>query len=340
MPQMQMENATPDRIFEIGYAFWKSKALLSAVELDLFTVLADGPLGPEELVARLGLAGRGARDFLDTLVSLGLLNRDSAGRYANAQDTARYLNRRSASYVGGALERLDAGGYGPWGALTNALRTGKPQNTRLGSGYDRIHSDAAALSLFLDGMMGGIILAAKALALQFPWSKSRTAADIGAAQGCCLAQIAHAHPHITGCGFDLPAVGPLFDDYVRAQSLCNRLRFCPGDFFADPFPQADVLILGRILHNWDLQTKKMLLRKAHAALPADGTLIVYETFIDDERRHHTHALLQSLNMLIMTESGFDYTAAECIGWLQEAGFREPRVEPLACNHSMVVSIKR
>src|SRR5262245_1211112 len=118
MPHMQMESATPDRIFEIGYAFWKSKALLSAVELDLFTRLADGPLGAEELVARLGLAGRGTHDFFDALVSLGLLDRDSAGRYANAQDAVRYLNRRSPSYVGGALERLNAGGYGPWGALT------------------------------------------------------------------------------------------------------------------------------------------------------------------------------------------------------------------------------
>jgi len=337
---MQVESTTPDHIFEIGYAFWKSKALLTAIELELFTVLGDGALGLDALVARLGLAGRGARDFLDTLVSLGLLDRDAAGRYANAQDSARFLNRRSPSYIGGALERLNAGGYEPWGALTTALRTGRPQNTRLGSGYEHIYSDATALRLFLDGMMGGIILPAKALALQFPWSKHRTVADIGAAQGCCLAQVAQAHSHITGCGFDLPAVGPLFDEYVRTQDLSDRLRFCPGDFFVDPLPQADVLIMGRILHNWDLQTKKMLLRKAYAALPSGGSLIVCETLIDDERRHHTHALLQSLNMLVMTESGFDFTAADCIAWLQDAGFREPCVEPLACNHSMVVSMKQ
>jgi hypothetical protein len=336
---MKTETSSPDRILEIGYAFWKSKALLTAIEFDLFTVLAQGPLSLDELIVRLGLAGRGARDFFDALVSLDLLTRDPAERYANSLDADRYLNHASPAYIGAALERLNAGSYQSWGALPTALRTGDPQNTPLGCGYSNLYANEPALETFLNGMMGGVLLPAKVLAENFPWSKYRTVADIGAAQGCCLVQIAQVHRHIIGCGFDLPLVGAVFDRYVRAQNLSDRLRFHAGNFFDDPLPRADVIIMGRILHNWDLQTKKMLLRKAYAALASGGILIVYETLIDDARRHHTHALLQSLNMLIMTEGGFDYTAADCIAWMEESGFREPRVEPLACNHSMIVSVK-
>jgi len=334
-----MQNPTPDHILEIGYAYWKSKALLTAVELNLFTELAQGPLDCDELIARLGLAGRQARDFFDALVSLALLARDADGRYANTPESETYLNRRSPSYLGGALALQSVSGYRSWGALTTALRTGLPQNTALGDGFAALYANQTALETFLDGMMGGIILPAKALAQKFPWQKYQTVADIGAAQGCCLAQVAHAHPHVTGWGFDLPPIEASFDSYIRTQRLSNRLRFRSGDFFTDALPLADVLIMGRVLHDWDLATKKMLLRKAYAALPTNGALIIYETLIDDERCRQTHALLQSLNMLVMTENGYDYTAADCIEWLKEAGFHQMTVEPLVCHHSMIVSAK-
>jgi len=334
-----MHDPRPDRILEIGYAFWKSKVLLSAVEFGLFTVLAPGPLTLDQLVSTLKLAERGARDFFDSLVSLNLLVRDQHGRYSNSPESACYLNRRSNLYIGGALERLNSGGYEPWAGLATALRSGKPWNTRLARGYNALHSDRQASDAFLKGMTGGVLLPARALAQKFPWSEHRTVTDVGSAQGCCLVEIARVHAHIVGCGFDLPPVAPFFREYVREQNLSERLRFCPGDFFTDPLPKADVLVIGRVLHNWDLPTKKMLLQKAYAALPVGGKLVVYETLIDDDRCHHVHALLQSLNMLVMTKGGFDFTAADCAGWLADVGFRQCDVEPLACDHFMIVSTK-
>ena len=178
-----------------------------------------------------------------------------------------------------------------------------------------------------------------ALVVKFPWRDYRTVIDIGAAEGCLPVELAHAHHHLTAGGFDLSPVGPLFDTYVRKHGLCGRLRFYSGDFFRDPLPTADVLIMGRVLHNWDLATKKMLLAKAYDALSSVGALVVYERLIDDERRTNVDALLASLNMLIMTAGGFDYTGADCIGWMREAGFRDMRVEPLAGAQTMVVGIR-
>jgi hypothetical protein len=152
-------------------------------------------------------------------------------------------------------------------------------------------------------------------------------------------QLTLAHPHLTGGGFDLPPLQPIFEEYVHSSRLGDRLRFYPGDFFADPLPGADVLVIGHILHDWDLPAKQQLIARAYAALPDGGALIAYDAIIDDERRHNAFGLLMSLNMLIETRGGFDYTAAECQAWMRAAGFRETRAAPLAGSESMVVGIK-
>ena len=152
--------------------------------------------------------------------------------------------------------------------------------------------------------------------------------DVGTAQGCMPVELARSHAHLRGGGFDLPQVEPVFTDYVRRNGLSDRLRFYPGDFMHEDLPKADVLVMGRILHNWDLPTKKLLLRKAAQALPDGGALIVYDNIIDDERRHRPHSLLASLNMLIETAAGFEYTGSECSAWMREAGFRDIRIEQL------------
>jgi O-methyltransferase/methyltransferase family protein len=337
---LETKTITPDRILDVGYAFWKSKALLSAVELDVFTALADGPLGIETLIARIGLHERGARDFFDALVALDLLRRDADGRYSNRPDTDHYLDRRKPTYLGGLLAHLNARHFQNWSLLTQALRTGLPQSGALATGsYPALYADAAIQEIFLDGMTGGSLIAAKAIADSFPWYEYKTFIDIGTAQGCVPVEIACRHPHLTGGGFDLPAIEPAFHHYVRKHELSDRLRFYQGDFFTDPLPKADVLVMGRILHNWDLPTKKMLLEKAYQALPQGGALIVYDPLIDDERCVKSHGLLSSLNMLIETAGGCEYTSRECISWLQHAGFRETRIEPLGDVHTAVIGFK-
>ena len=336
-----MSDLTPDRIIDLGSAFWGAKTLLSAVELGVFSELAKGPLDGETLRGRLGLHPRSARDFLDALVALGMLVRDRE-RYANTPETDLFLDRAKPSYMGGLLEMLNVRLYGFWGSLTEALRTGQPQNeAKLGGGYlfTALYSDPARLRLFLQAMTGVSLGAARAMAQKFPWKKYRTFIDIGAAQGGLPVQVALANRHLSGGGFDLPVVGPIFKEYVASFGLGDRLRFQPGDFFTDPLPAADVLVMGHILHDWDLDEKRTLLRKVYATLEPGGAFIVYEAIIDDERRRNAFGLLMSLNMLIETRGGFDYTGADCAGWMREVGFRETYVEHLVGNDSMVVGIK-
>lgn len=337
---LMAEPPAPDRILELAVGFWGAKTLLSAVELGLFTELARGPLDAETLRVRLGLHPRSARDFFDALVALGMLDRQGT-RYANTPATDLFLDRAKPSYIGGLLEMANARLYPFWGALTEGLRTGQPQNeARTGGDFFAVlYQDQASLRQFLQAMTGLSLGSAKAIARQFPWSRYRTFVDVGTAQGGLPVTLALAHSHLSGGGFDLPPVEPIFADYVASFGLQDRLRFYPGDFFRDPLPQADVLVMGHILHDWNLEQKRLLLAKAYAALPAGGALIVYDAIIDDERRRNVFGLLMSLNMLIETPGGFDYTGADCCAWLREAGFRETYVEHLAGPESMVVGIK-
>jgi hypothetical protein len=284
---------------------------------------------------------RSARDFLDALVALGMLERDG-DRYSNTPETDLFLDQGKPSYVGGLLEMANARLYRFWGSLTEALRTGQPQNEAKGGEEDfftAIYADPGRLEGFLKAMTGISLGAAMAIANKFAWDRYETFVDVGTAQGGLPVQVALAHDHLTGGGLDLPPVGPVFERYVEAHGLNGRLRFYPGDFFNDPLPTADVLLMGHILHDWDLEQKRMLLAKAYQALPEGGALIVYDAIIDEDRRENAFGLLMSLNMLIESPGGFDYTGSECASWMREAGFRETYVEHLVGPDSMVVGIK-
>ena len=335
------DSVSPDGILQLGLGFWASKVLLTAVELGLFTLLAERqPRSGPELTEDLGLQPRGSMDFLDALVSLGMLERDD-GVYRNAPATELFLDRKKPSYVGGILEMANARLYTFWGHLTEALRTGEPQNeAKAGENFfTALYQEPARLEQFLKAMTGLTLGAATAMTEKFPWHQYSTVVDVGAAEGCLPVQLALRHPHLSGGGFDLPPVRPVFESYVAANGLSDRLRFYPGDFFTDPLPQADVLIMGHILHDWSLDEKLQLLRKAHDALPEGGALIVYEAIIDDDRRKNTFGLLMSINMLIETPAGFDYTASDCQEWMSEVGFTKTLAEPLIGPDAMVIAIK-
>ncbi|MGB8440041.1 MAG: methyltransferase [Candidatus Acidiferrales bacterium] len=192
---------------------------------------------------------------------------------------------------------------------------------------------------FLRAMTGVSHGSNMAIARKFPWSKYRTAVDIGTAQGDLITQVALANPHIEGTGFDLPEVEPIFEDYVAANGLSSRVKFSPGSFLNQPLPKANVVMMGHILHDWNLEEKRMLVRKAYEALPEGGAYVVYESIIDDDRSTNAFGLLMSLNMLIESPGGFDYTGADCAGWMKEVGFRETGVEHLIGPDSMVIGIK-
>lgn len=341
MSEKNQKRVTPERIMETGMAFWGSKALLSAVELEVFTELARHPEGLEALRDRLGLHERGAQDFFDALVSMGFLKRSEEGIYSNAPDAEAFLDKNKPSYIGGILEMANHRLYPTWGHLTEALKTGIPQSEAKKDPdfFMELYADPARLREFLKAMTGVSRGANVTIAQKLPWGEYGSFVDAGTAQGDLAVQIAKVNPHLQGIGFDLPQVGPVFEEYAKEQGVADRVRFVGGSFFEEAIPKADVVLMGHILHDWDLEEKKELVRKAYEALPEGGLFVAYDALIDEERRERTFGLLMSLNMLIETPGGFDYTEEDGITWMLEAGFREARVEHLVGPDYIVVGTK-
>lgn len=336
---------SPARIFETGLGFWSSKVFLTAVNYRLFTVLATGSKTGEEIRETLNLNGRGLADFLDTLVALKFLHRhdNSAGaKYSNSIETDAFLDKAKPTYIGGILEMANSRLYASWGNLEKALETGLPQNEVKANGagvFETLYADENRLEAFLKAMAGTQLGNFTTFAHQFNFTGYYTHCDIGGAGADLSLQIAFHHPQIFSTTFDLPAVGPIAKRNIDQHKLGQRIQVASGDFFTDDFPKADIITMGNILHDWNLEEKKMLINKAYKALPEGGALVVIENIIDDERRENVFGLLMSLNMLVETYGGFDYTVADFTGWVKEAGFKSTDVMHLTGPASALVAYK-
>ena len=336
---------SPDHILQIGMGFWPSKTLLSAVELGLFTELGDGSRTAAQLEQALGLHPRATYDFLDALVAIGLLDRagDGAeGRYSNTPATAAFLDRQSPTYMGGILEMANARLFRFWADLTTALQTGRPQNEVKRSGrsmFDALYDDPARLEQFMDAMSGVSMGNFEAFAHSFDFSGYHSLADIGGATGQLSCFVAASHPHMRCTSYDLPVAQPIAERRIREACLGDRVSAGSLDFFDDDFPDADVITMGMILHDWNLDAKKMLIGKAYRALPVGGAFVAIENIIDDERRHNSFGLLMSLNMLIEFGEAFDFTGADFRRWCLDAGFSRCEILPLGGPASAAVAYK-
>ena len=339
------KSISPDQILQIGFGYWASKTLLSAVELGLFSHLAGGPQTGAEVQSALGLHPRATFDFLDTLLALGLVEREGSGqsgRYANTPATARFLVKTSPQYVGGVLEMANARLYRFWADLTPALKTGLPQNEMKSTGksmFEALYADPARLEQFMNAMSGISMGNFTAFAERFDFSKFSTLADIGGATGQLSCIVAERHPYLRCVTCDLPEVQPIAERHIVARNLAGRVTAQKIDFFADEFPKADIITMGMILHDWNLEKKKMLIAKAYRALPAGGAFVAIENIIDDERRQNAFGLMMSLNMLIEFGDAFDFTGAQFSEWCHEAGFTRCEVIPLAGPCSAAVAYK-
>ena len=340
-----MSGLDPSHIMQVGLGFFASKTLLSAVELGLFTKLAGQPMTGQEIAASLQLSPRAIPDFPDALVALKFLQRDGDGpeaRYANTSESGFFLDRDSPGYIGGILEMANARLYRFWGDLTEALRTGNPQNETRHSEepmFATLYADPARLEQFMNAMSGISAGNFKAFAGALDFSKFTTLCDVGGATGQLSCMVASAHPHMRCTSFDLPKVAPIAARRIEQAGLSDRVTAVGGDFFADPLPRADVITMGMILHDWNLEKKKALIRKAYDALPPGGAFVVIEALIDDARRENAFGLMMSLNMLIEFGDAFDYSGADFEGWCREAGFKAFEIIPLTGPSSAAIAYK-
>lgn len=335
----------PSKIMQVGLGFWAAKTLLAAVKFELFTLLANGAMSGVEIKNKLGLHERSLYDFLDTLVALGFLKRSGlkeTAMYSNAPDTDMFLDKNKKTYLGGMLEMANNRLYTFWNTLEEGLVTGKPQNeSKTGTKplFEQLYEDKDRTREFL-AAMGGIQMGNfMAFARQFDFSRYNTLCDLGGAGGYLSAQVAFNNPHVSCTTFDLSVVEDITRENLDKMGVADKVSVLSGDFFKDEFPEADIYTMGNILHDWGLQQKKFLIKKAYDALPEGGALVVIEGIIDDDRRNNAFGLMMSLNMLIETDEGFDFSGADFAEWALEAGFRKTAMLPLMGPSSAAIAYK-
>ncbi len=340
-----MGDLSPERIMQVGMGFWPARVLLTAVKLGVFSELGGGEMTRAELQTMLGLQERGTADLFDTLVALGFLERDGdgqQGRYRNTPETAAFLDRSSPRFIGGFLEMAHDRLYPFWGDLIEALRTGDAQNETKHGGksvFEELYSKPERLEQFMDAMAGISAGNFQALAEKVDLSAYKTLCDVGGATGMLSMCVARRHPHIKCVSADLPQATEIATRKIAEAGLSDRVSTANLDFFSDPIPKADVVTMGMILHDWNLERKMMLVQKAYDALPEGGAFIVVENLIDDARRENAFGLMMSLNMLVEFGDAFDFTGADFDGWCREAGFKRTEVIHLAGPASAGVAYK-
>lgn len=345
MSQSKTQGPDPSKIMQIGMGFWASKTLLTAVNLKLFTHLAQGELTGKEIQNRLGLHERSLFDFLDSLVALGFLKRKGIkddAVYQNSDESDLFLDQNKLTYIGGILEMSNNRLYRFWNDLEEGLKTGKPQNeSKQGDKplFEAIYSNEDRLREFLHAMGGVQAGNFDHFARHFDFSKFKTHCDIGGAGGNLCVHIAKNNPHISSTCYDLPKVAPIAEDNFRTLGLSDRIKATPGDFFEEELPQADLITMCNVLHDWGTDDKKMLISKAYTSLPNGGALVIIENIIDDERRQNAFGLMMSLNMLIETDSGFDFSLSDFKGWVSEIGFKRIDLMPLIGPSSAIIARK-
>ena len=338
---------SPESIMQIGFGFWPSKILLTAVNFKLFTLLAEKKkLSAEEIKTTLHFKcmDRYVFDFLDTLTSFGFLNRDGlleTASYSNSTNTDFFLDKNKPSYIGGILEMANNRLYPFWANLDEGLLTGLPQN-EIKTGEDffgLIYQDPDKLKEFVNAMSGIQMGNFIAFAQSFDFTKYKTLVDVGGSAGILSLMVAKHQPHMSCVTFDLPPVVPVADATIQKFQLSGRVKAAGGDFFSGPVPKADIVVMGNILHDWEEETKLMLMQKAYDALPAGGAFVAIENIIDDDRKQNAFGMMMSLNMLIETGKGFDYTFADFSRWAKVAGFTSTAILPLTGPASAAIAYK-
>lgn len=325
--------------------FWASKTLLTAVNMGLFTLLAEKACSGNEIREAFGLHPRGLYDFLDTLVALGFLQREGlkeSAVYSNAEDSEIFLDKNKPSYVGGILEMSNNRLYPFWNDLETCLKTGEPQNETKDGGapiFELIYADPDKLKEFLKAM-GGIQMGNfMAFSKMFDFSPYKTLCDVGGAGGYLAIQVGLNNPHMHCVNYDLPPVEPLAAENIERMGLSDRVEARSGDFLNEALPKADIITMGNILHDWGEAQKKELIQKAYDALPEGGAFVVIENIIDDDRRQNAFGLMMSLNMNIETEEGFDFSASDFRAWAEDSGFSKVSAMHLTGPSSALIAIK-
>jgi SAM-dependent methyltransferase len=322
LPQPQL---SPERFFETARGFQRTAALKAAIELGIFTAIADGANDAVAIAKRCAGSERGIRILCDYLTVLAFLTKHQ-GKYRLSPESDLFLNQKSPAYIGCAIEFLcGPGEMTAMRNLTATIRNGKPADT------PALEPDSEVWVSFARNMTPLLAAGARAMAaqLRLPADRDTRVLDIASSHGMWGLSVAQRFPRAHIVAVDWPRVLEVGKENAAKLKLSARYETIAGDAFTVDFLGLyDAILLPNILHHFDKQTNQRLLKKCHGHL-RDGGLVAIAEFVPNEDRVSPPVEAEfALTMLGSTEAGEAYTFAEFEGMLAGAGFREIEGRPL------------
>ncbi len=315
MAAREKAGTLPDHLYQLIRGYMPSRCILTALELDLFTVVGDGATAGQ-VAARVHACARAAAVLLNALVALGLLAK-SGHEYRNTPETARFFVRGSKNNQRDGF-LLTADLWHRWSTLTEAVRRG---------GYvpiERAH-DPESTRNFIAGMDRNAQERAPLLVKALGTAGVRRVLDLGGGSGAYSIAFAKASTELRAEILDLPEVVPLTADYVARAGASARVSVRAGNLFQDDFGRGyDLILLNAICHMFSAEQNREIFRRARQALAPDGRLAVQEYILNPDQAGPLRAALFSVNMLVSTEAGASYGEQEYAEWMKAAGFAEVR----------------
>ncbi|ONI76473.1 hypothetical protein ALI144C_37715 [Actinosynnema sp. ALI-1.44] len=307
---------------EIANGFRMAKVLSVALEMGLFDTLS-GTTGttPDEFAADAGISPRPAKMLLIACASLGLLDKRD-GRYHNSRHAEEFLVSGKPYFFGDLIRFVDRREYDGWGRLEEAIRRNRP-TTWDPDAADTVFlpGDEQMLMMFWRALFSAATFTARSVALSVDFRPYKRLLDVGGGSGAFSIQLCRIHPHLTATVYDQPFVCEMADKNIAEADMTSRVTSFAGDFFEEDLPTGyDVVLLSDILHDWNPEQNLTILRKCHAALARDGAVIISEAFVNDEGDGPVGGAMASLNMLVETTEGANYSQREYEDLLRQAGF--------------------
>lgn len=324
LPHDEKKNPEPHcgPLMQMLSGLWPMKTLAAALEFDLFTELSGRQLTLEKFAKLLDLPPRPADMLVTTLVCMGLLERKN-GEYFNTPLSDEFLVKGRPSFFGGVVKMIDKRMNQKWEKLAEALKTGQPQNLKEGlTTFDSLYSDREEKRIFLECMHGLSVQTGRQLARAFNFSKFRQLMDVGGGSGAACIEVLRQYPHLNAVVYDLAPALQIAHEKIVSAGYVKQIETFAGDFFHERLPtNSDVILLSMVLHDWSPEQNLSILKKCYDALPSGGVVLVTEIMMEDDKTGPLPAALMSLNMLLETEGGCNYTWQEYTDWMEKAGFQ-------------------
>lgn len=308
-------NKFRERTLELGYSFFKSKVLLTAVRLDVFNIIGETVLSAGDISAKMNSNVCATETFLDAMVSLDLLQKDNDQYFNTEEGKEIFINGRDM-YIGDIVILQDVM-WDAWSRLSDSVISGKPARKP-----DMFQAEQSETRGFITAMHNTAMSVAPVISREIDLSDCKTMIDLGGGAGTYSVFFCTGNNNLTATILDLPGTLKITEELISDSSVANRIKLIEGDFNKEIKGQYDVAFLSNIIHGEGEQGNVALIKRVYNALNSGGKIIIQDFILDNDKASPCFPALFSLNMLLFTENGRTYSFQEIEGWLKEAGFHD------------------